>query len=93
LKDVLGAKVSLGAINNILKKVALDVRSSYEEVQAHVPEADVINVDESSFNKGVKRLYASVFDTAEFAFYKIMTRSAYVLENCPRRQFSWYGRL
>jgi transposase len=80
LNDVFGAKISLGIVNNTLKKVALTVRAAYEEVQAHVKDADILNIDETGHRHRGKRLFTWVFSSVKFVFYKIGTRTSYILE-------------
>jgi hypothetical protein len=73
--------ISLGQLNKSLKNFAVTLRPAYEELQDHVKDCGVLNIDETSHRHRSKRLYTWVFEAQKFTFYKIGTRSAFMLDN------------
>jgi hypothetical protein len=79
--NAFGHIISLGQVNKTLKATAKTVRPSYEEVEAAVPKASNLNIDETGHKDFTRKwkLFTWVFVAINFVFYKIWTREVSVL--------------
>jgi transposase len=76
LRDMFGARISLGSIDNILKTASDALAAPWEQVKRAVQGADVANADETSWARAGQRLWLWAALSATAACYRIDTTRA-----------------
>ena len=80
-KYVYGLYVSRSYIVNLLKEVMWALRPAYHEAEASVRLHTQLNADDTMYKHMGKRGAVWVFGADDLAFYRIATRSAFILED------------
>lgn len=71
LRDMFGARVSLGSVDNILKSASDALAAPWEAIKRAVQAADVANADETSWARAGQRLWLWAALSATAACYRI----------------------
>jgi hypothetical protein len=87
--DVLGLPVSEGTVANAIFRVSDAIEKPYNEVAQKIPEAKVLNIDETSWKDSGKTHWVWVFCSSLLAFFVIRpSRGSQVLREVLGETFS-----
>jgi transposase len=88
LRDVVGVTISRGELSKILGKVSAALEKPYEELLRLLPNADVLNVDETGHKNNGERWWTWCFRAELYTVYHIDAyRSADVLMDILGKEF------
>jgi hypothetical protein len=71
LRDMFGARIGLGSVENILKSASDALAAPWEAIKRAVQQADVANADETSWARAGQRLWLWAALSASAACYRI----------------------
>ena len=88
LRDVVGVTISRGELSKIIGKVSAALAKPYEELLRLLPNADVLNVDETGHKNNGERWWTWCFRAELYTLYHIDAhRSAEVLMDVLGKEF------